>query len=210
MDIKKMGQSITDTIRNHRLPLSLIGLALAWLAAERNMKHPEKRKLQIDESITIARDPATLYKFWRNVENLSQLFSHIESVKPLEGNRSHWISRGPFNFKIEWDAEVTADVENEKVAWRSLEGSLIGTEGVILFQKAPGESGTEVKTSFSFIIPGGHVGEAFSKILGMNPAAEIREGLKHFKQLMEAGEIPVNLTRPYGTEQRGSASEYQI
>jgi len=96
--------------------------------------------------------------------------------------------------KVEWDAEITADRPGEMIGWRSVEGSDIRTEGAVYFRRAPGRRGTEVKVSFSYVVPGGSAGAAFAKIL-RDPSAELREALRHLKQIMEAGEVPTNLQR---------------
>lgn len=104
--------------------------------------------------------------------------------------RSHWTASGPLDTKIAWDAEITEEVQDKKISWHSLKGSTISTQGSVLFRSAPGDRGTEVISEFTYHVPAGRIGAAFSKAIGMNPVAELREALRHFKQLMEAGEIP--------------------
>ena len=57
-------------------------------------------------------------------------------------------------------------------------------------QKAP-----EVGSVFP---PGGKAGAAFAKLFGRDAATEIREDLRRFKQLVEAGEVPTNKGQPRG------------
>jgi inorganic pyrophosphatase len=209
MDAKKIGNGIVESIRNNPLPVTLIGLGMVWLAFEKMAsKESQTGEIHLEEAVTIDRPPDVLYQFWRRLNNLPQLFSHIETVRILDATRSRWVARAPLGIKIQWEAEVFNDIPNQEIHWRSVEGSVLETIGAVFFRKAPGNRGTEVKASFSYTVPAGRVGAAFSKVIGLNPAAEIREGLRHFKQLMEAGEIPLNLRHPHaetGREYRPEA-----
>ncbi len=195
MEAKRMGQTIADGIRNNPVPVSLIGAALLLLIAERIGQEgkEEAKRIHVERSVTIARDPDELYRFWRNFQNLPQILPHLESVREHDG-RSRWTASGPMDSKVEWDVEVTDDRPGEMIAWHSLEGSDIRTEGAVSFRRAQGNRGTEVKVSYDFIAPGGSAGTVLSKIL-RSPSAEMREGLRHFKQIMEAGELPTNVRR---------------
>ncbi|MFN2392303.1 MAG: SRPBCC family protein, partial [Pyrinomonadaceae bacterium] len=62
-------------------------------------------KVHVSKSLTINKSPAELYNFWRNFENLPQFMEHLESVKNLDGNRSHWKAKAPLETSVEWDAE---------------------------------------------------------------------------------------------------------
>ncbi len=198
MDTKRMGQSITQGIRDNPLPVSLIGLALVWLAAEK-MKSPEvPRRIHAEEKVTIARPPEELYRYWRDMSHMPRLFATIRSVQSLDATRSHWVAQGPFNMDVEWDAEIFNDIPFEEINWRSLKGSVIETNGTVRFRPAPGNRGTEVHVILSYLVPGERLGAAVSKLIGLNPEAEVREGLRHFKQLMETGEIPTTLNQPSG------------
>jgi uncharacterized membrane protein len=46
--------------------------------------------------------------------------------------------------------------------------------------------------------PAGKLGAAFAKLLGRDPGSEIREDLRQFKQLLEAGEVPTTTGQPRG------------
>jgi uncharacterized membrane protein len=46
--------------------------------------------------------------------------------------------------------------------------------------------------------PGGRLGAALAKIFGEEPNQTVREDLRHFKQLMETGEIPTTEGQPSG------------
>ena len=46
--------------------------------------------------------------------------------------------------------------------------------------------------------PGGKVGAAVARLFGRGSGTEIREDLRRFKQLVEAGEVPTTEGQPRG------------
>jgi hypothetical protein len=84
------------------------------------------------------------------------------------------------------------------LVWRSLPGAVIGHRGSVEFRPAPNGSGTEVTVALTYYNPAGKVGAAFAKMLGREPEQQIREDLRRFKSLMEAGEIPTVVGQPSG------------
>jgi hypothetical protein len=83
--------------------------------------------IRVEKSVIINRDRSDLYHFWRNFRNLPQIMNHLEEVRELSPTHSHWVAKAPVGTKVEWDAEVTHDQENELIAWRSLEARLSPT-----------------------------------------------------------------------------------
>jgi uncharacterized membrane protein len=139
--------------------------------------------------MTINRSPQDLFNFWRNLENLPRFMRHLESVQNF-GQRSHWVARGPLGVRVEWDAEIYRERPNEMIAWRSLEGADVDNTGSVHFTPAPVGRGTEVRVVLKYDPPAGKAGAAVAKLFGKAPEQQIREDLRRFKQLMEAGEVP--------------------
>ena len=154
--------------------------------------------VKVERTLTINREPKELFAFWRNFENLPSVMKHIESVQRLDGKRSHWRARRSEDKFIEWDAEVFNEHPNELIAWRSLEGSDVRQAGTVRFTPAPGGQGTEVKLTIEYEVAGGFFTNALAKMLRRSPEQQIHEDLRHFKQLMETGEIPTTAGQPAG------------
>ncbi|MCB0324939.1 MAG: DUF2892 domain-containing protein [Bdellovibrionales bacterium] len=142
------------------------------------------------KSIHINRPPEQLYAFWRNLENLPRVMSHIESVTSLDDKRSLWVARVPFADTIEWEAEVTTERPNELIAWRSRPGSELDCEGAVRFRSPAFGEGTEVFVSMSYLPPGGTIAAKVLKMFRSGLQQQLQEDLRGFKQLMEAGERP--------------------
>jgi uncharacterized membrane protein len=145
-------------------------------------------KVHITKAVTINKSPAELYQFWHNFENLPQFMKHLESVSMVNEERSHWKAASPIGDAVEWDAEITDDVLNEKIGWKSIEGADIPNSGTVQFRPTVNR-GVEVKVDLTYEAPGGKLGSMFAKLFGEEPEQQVAEDLKRFKQLMETGMI---------------------
>ena len=145
--------------------------------------------VKVERAITIDRPAHELYAFWRDFENLPRFMEHLESVTVIDATRSHWIARAPVGQRVEWDAEIHNEVPDELIAWRSLPGSEIANAGSVHFTPAGG--GTEVRVVLSYEPPAGRLGDAVARLFGEAPAQQVQDALRRFKQVMEAGEVPL-------------------
>jgi uncharacterized membrane protein len=114
---------------------------------------------------------------------------YLESVRKIDDRRSHWTAKAPFNRTVEWDAEITEDQANRRLAWRSLPGADVDNEGSVEFERAPGGRGTVVHVELRYDPPGGVVGATIAKLFGKEPSQQVQEDLRAFKQVMEVGEV---------------------
>src|ERR1700724_1737232 len=80
---------------------------------------------------------ADAYQLWRDFKRLPRFMAHLESVRVLDERRSQWTAKGPGDAKISWNAEITDDQPNRRIAWRSLSGSDISTSGSVEFEDEP-------------------------------------------------------------------------
>ena len=153
-----------------------------------------RRKVHADEAtkirriIEISRPPAEMYRFWRQLDNLPRIMSHLESVQTISDTLSHWtvktIAGGP---TVEWDAEIVNDVENERIGWRSLKDADVDNAGSVEFQPISGGQGTRLTVTLQYAPPGGKLGTTIAKWIGEDPDYKIAQDLQRFKEGMEAG-----------------------
>ena len=163
------------------------------------------RATKIERAFTINdRTPDELYAYWRKLENLPRIFRHLESVRELDARRSHWKAKGPAGVSVEWDAEIVNEVPGRIIAWKSIAGARVPNAGAVNFREAPGGRGTEVKVTLEYEPPAGKLGVAVARLFGEEPAIQVREDLRRFKALMEAGEIPVSENPGQGERARQS------
>ncbi|MEO6223350.1 MAG: SRPBCC family protein [Vicinamibacterales bacterium] len=145
------------------------------------------RGVFIEDSITVWRPATELYKFWRQLENLPQVFSHLVRVE-TNGRKSHWVMAGPAGTTFEWDAEIINDVKPDLIAWRSLPGSDIASAGSVSFREGGrrGQEYTDVTVRMQYDAPGGKMARALAWITGIEPEAVVREELQRFKGRFES------------------------
>jgi uncharacterized membrane protein len=143
------------------------------------------RALKIEQSIIIQRSPRDLYRFWRQVDNLPKVMSHIRSVEAINDYRSHWIvDTLPGAPTIEWDAEIINEVENERIGWKTLQGALVEHAGSVVFEPLEKKS-TMLTVTLQYDPPGGPLGAAIAHLFGQDPAKKIGDDLLRFKEAME-------------------------
>jgi len=171
----------------------LIGAGLAYAAAKVISKSvgddTVARDVHLETSIAIDKSPEELYAFWRDFTNLPLFMRNLESVTELSQTESHWVAKGPGGSRVEWNAEIYTEKENELISWRSLEDADIVNAGSVRFQAGPLGHGTFVRVTMNYNPPGGKVGASLVQLFGAEPAQLIKEDLRRLKQMMEAGEI---------------------
>jgi uncharacterized membrane protein len=95
----------------------------------------------------------------------------------------------PLGTSVEWEAETTEDRPGELISWRSLPGSQVRNAGTVRFQSAPGGRGTEVRVDLEYDPPFGKLGSKVAMLFREEPGQQVHDDLRHFKQVMELGEI---------------------
>jgi uncharacterized membrane protein len=164
-------------------------------------RESENRGTHVAQSFLVNKPPEELYRYWRNFENLPRIMTHLEAVRVIDDRRSHWVAKAPSitGGQVEWDAEVTADEPNARIAWRSLPGADVDNSGSVQFTPAPGDRGTAVRVIIDYDPPAGRLGKWVAKLFGEAPERQVREGLRNFKRVMELGEVPTLDGQPHGT-----------
>ena len=145
---------------------------------------------RIEHAITVLKPAVEVYRYWRDFENLPRFMAHLVDVDTTTDGQSHWVAEGPLGLKVEWDAKLVSDIPNRLIAWRSLPGADVDTAGSVRFEELQHGRGTEVRVELKYDPPAGKVGTAIANLFGMSPARQIREDMRRFKQILEAGEIP--------------------
>lgn len=153
---------------------------------------------RVEHAVTVSKPAADVYRFWRDFENLPRFMAHLLDVDTTTDNRSHWIARGPLGVVVEWDAEIIVDTPNKVIGWKSLDGSDVDAAGSVHFVELGGARGTEVRVELKYDPPGGKVGTALAKLVGLSPEAQIKADMRRFKRIMEAGELATIKGQPSG------------
>jgi uncharacterized membrane protein len=169
--------------------LASAGLAYAAVKTIQSAADSIAREVHIETSIAINKSPEELYRFWRDLKNLPLFLNNLESVTKLDVSKSHWVAKGIGAARVEWGAEIYNEVENELIAWRSLENADVVNAGSVRFEKAPTGRGTYVRVTMNYNPPAGKLGATMAQLLGAEPKQLIKQDLRRLKQLMEADEV---------------------
>ena len=153
---------------------------------------PARQGCHVERSVVIMREPAELYSFWRELENLPRVMKHLKTVDAHDRVRSHWVAEGPLGKAVEWDAEIFNDVENELIAWRSVPGGDVDTAGSVRFERLGNGQGTKVTVNLKYDPPAGKVGAWIASFLGHDPESMVAQDLGRFRLLVESGGLGRN------------------
>ncbi len=150
----------------------------------------------VERSLTIGRSADELYRLWGAPQTLPRIMEPFADVAPANGRGTHWKLRMPLGQNVEWDTRIVEDIPGQLVRWHSADEADMSNEGSVRFHAAPGDRGTEVTLRFHFDPPGGAIGEALTKLLGVVPDMAAGKALRRFKALAETGEIPTTRPQP--------------
>lgn len=199
-----------DSIMNEQRDLGLVGTvtgvalaiggaAFAGFLAKRHKggnddaplfarKRPGTENPIVGRTVTIRKPRAELYAFWRDFQNLPDFMENLESIR-ADDDAHIWTIKAPAGQTVELRTEIVQEVEDQTIAWRSVEGSDIETNGEVVFADAPGDRGTRVSLVMFYDPPAGKLGRAIATLFQREPKVQARHDLKRFKMLMETGEI---------------------
>ena len=168
-------------------------------------KHADGDSIHVKQAITVQKPAHETYGFWHDFANLPQFMEHLESVEVHDETRSHWVAKGPLGKSVEWDAEIVDDRPDELISWRSVGDATVDNRGSVTFREAPGGRGTEVVVELRYSPPAGTLGATVAKLLGEEPATQLSDDLRRFKQVLETGEVVRSAGTPTGHSLRGHA-----
>jgi uncharacterized membrane protein len=133
----------------------------------------------IEESIEVQVPVRTAYDQWTQFEDFPQFMEGVEEIRQIDDTHLHWVTEIGGKRK-EFDAEVTEQTPDQRVAWRSTNGA--ENAGVVTFHKT-GENETRIMVQMD-IDPDGMV-ESAGDALGV-PKRRVKGDLERFKELIES------------------------
>jgi uncharacterized membrane protein len=156
---------------------------------------------RVEGSIEVEAPVQRVYEYWRTLENLPQFMSNIEEVRSTGPDTTHWVVKGPFGTRVEFDAKTTQDEPNSAIGWNTVDGT-VQTSGQVRFRQVA-DNRTRVEVQMNYADPpGGKVGEVASRAVS-NPKVMLEQDLRNFKDIMEGKATPEEI------QQRPSAATAQ-
>ncbi len=133
----------------------------------------------IEQSIDVEVPVQTAYNQWTQFEEFPRFMEGVEEVRQLSDERLHWKTKVAGRTK-EWDAQITEQRPDERVAWRSVEGA--ANAGVVTFHRLD-DAQTRVMLQMD-IEPEG-LAERAGDALGL-AERRVKGDLERFKEMIEA------------------------
>jgi uncharacterized membrane protein len=147
------------------------------------------RTIDIEKTINIAAPVEEVFDFWAHHEKFPQFMSNVREVRKIDEGKYHWVVAGPAGVSVEWDAEITKQVPNQLIAFKSLPGSAIEQKGLVHFT-ATSDGDTCVDVKMSYNPPAGAIGHLVAMLFGADPKREMDEDLMRMKSFIETGQVP--------------------
>ena len=133
----------------------------------------------ITESIDVGVDVTTAYDQWTQFESFPQFMEGVDEVRQIDDTHLHWVtSVGPVT--REFDATVTEQHPDERVAWKSDDGP--EHAGVVTFHRLDDQ--TSKVTVQMDIDPEGFVENVADKAGILDQ--RVKGDLKRFKDFIES------------------------
>ncbi len=150
----------------------------AFLANELRARRGGYSSSTVEESIDINVPVSTAYNQWTQFEEFPRFMSSVEQVRQVDDTHLHWRATVGGRTK-EWDSEITEQVPDQRIAWRSTDGP--ANSGVVTFHRL-GENRTRVMLQMDYQ-PEGAAERAADTVGAVKLTA--KGNLKRFKNLLE-------------------------
>jgi len=146
----------------------------------------------IEQSIELEVPVQTAYNQWTQFQDFPAFMEGVEQVKQIDETQLHWVAQFG-GTRHEWDAEITEQLPDERVAWRNTDGK--ENAGVVTFHKLDDER-SRVMVQMDWVPEG--IKEKLGDALGISDR-RVKGDLERFKDLIESrgresgawrGEVP--------------------
>lgn len=133
----------------------------------------------LTKSIEVNVPVRTAYNQWTQFESFPQFMEGVKSVQQMDNKRLHWTAEVAGKEK-QWDAVITDQVPDQKIAWKSTSGAQ--NDGIVTFQPL-GADKTRVNLQIDYD-PEGIIEETGDK-LGF-VSRRVEGDLERFKKFIES------------------------
>jgi uncharacterized membrane protein len=133
---------------------------------------------KIQQSIDVDVPVRTAYDQWTQFEEFPRFMEGVERVQQLDDKRLHWVAEIAGKRK-EWDAEITEQTPDQRVAWTSTNGAR--NAGVVTFHRLDDRK-TRVMLQMD-VEPDGAL-ETVGTALGI-AERQVKSDLERFKEFIE-------------------------
>ena len=133
----------------------------------------------IEQSVEVNVPLRTAYNQWTQFEEFPRFMEGVKEVRQTDATRMHWVAEigGQSH---EWDAEITEQLPDERVAWKNVGGKR--NAGVVTFHRLDADH-TRMMVQLDFMPEGliEKLGDALAA-----PDRRIAGDLQRFKEMIES------------------------
>ncbi|MDQ7904193.1 SRPBCC family protein [Phytohabitans sp. ZYX-F-186] len=132
----------------------------------------------VTESVDVAVPVRTAYNQWTQFEEFPRFMQGVQEVRQMSDTMTHWKTEIG-GVKREFDARITEQIPDERVAWTSTEGTR--QAGVVTFHRLD-DTHSRVTAQMEFA-PEGAMEQAGDKLGAVTH--RVKSDLKRFKEFIE-------------------------
>src|SRR4051794_19137299 len=133
----------------------------------------------VTESVDVHVPIHTAYNQWTQFESFPHFMSGVETISQLDDKRTHWVTKVA-GVQREFDAEITEQHPDERIAWKSTGGDTKHA-GVVTFHRL-GDQDTRVTIQLEWDPEG--LTEKVGSAVGVDDR-QVKADAKRFKQFIE-------------------------
>ena len=133
----------------------------------------------VQESIEVDVPLSVAYNQWTQFEEFPSFMEGVESVRQVDDTHLHWAAEIGGK-RHEWDAEITHQEPDKRIAWRAKEGKY--NSGNVTFQSV-GANRTRIDVELTYDTEG--LVESLGSALGADDR-RVKGDLERFKELIES------------------------
>lgn len=132
----------------------------------------------IEQSIEVAVPLRTAYNQWTQFEEFPDFMDGIQEVHQIDDTHLHWVAEIAGQ-RHEWDAEITEQRPDQRVAWRNVQGK--ENAGAVTFHRLDDDR-TRVMVQLDYLPEG--LLERLGDVFGASDR-RVKGDLQRFKDLIE-------------------------
>jgi uncharacterized membrane protein len=132
----------------------------------------------VTQSIDVDVPVSTAYNQWTQFESFPHFMGGVESIAQTDDTHSHWVTKVG-GVTREFDTEITEQHPDERVAWKSTDGTTHA--GVVTFHRL-GEGQTKVTVQLDWQADG--IVEKAGALIGVDDH-QVKADLDRFKAYIE-------------------------
>jgi uncharacterized membrane protein len=137
----------------------------------------------VTKSIDVSVPLSTAYNQWTQFEAFPNFMGGVDSITQTDATHSHWVT-SVGGVTREFDTEITEQHPDERVAWKSTDGTTHA--GVVTFHRL---SDTETKVTVQLDWTAEGVVEKAGALVGVDDH-QVNADLKRFKEYIEGKGYP--------------------